>query len=106
MPLLGYTLILSQAKYIRDILHKADLADAKAISTALPANLKLTRFGSDYLDDSSHYKSIVGALQYVMTTRPEIGYAITTLITMTCVTTKLFEDFIEMIEVPNNKNRR
>lgn len=67
---------LSQAKYIRDILHRARMEDCKGISTPLPANLKLSKTGTDLFEDLTLYRSIVGALQYVTITRPELGYSV------------------------------
>lgn len=67
---------LSQAKYIRDLLHRAGMDDCKGISTPLPANLKLSRSGADYFDNPLLHRSIVGALQYATITRPELGYSI------------------------------
>jgi len=52
------------------------MIDAKGISTPLPGGLKLSKLGSDYMDDRSLYRSIVGALQYITITRPEIGYSV------------------------------
>ena len=56
------SIILTQAKYIWDLLQRADMDTAKGISPPLQANLKLTRYGSDYFDDPVTYRSIVGAL--------------------------------------------
>lgn len=67
---------LSQAKYIRDILHRAGMEDCKGISTPLPANLKLSKTGADPFDNPTLYRSIVGALQYATITRPELGYSV------------------------------
>lgn len=50
--------------------------DCKSISTPLPANLKLSRNGSDVFEDPLLYRSIIGALQYATITRPELGYAV------------------------------
>lgn len=70
------SLFLSQTKYIRDLLNRVGMSDAKGISTPLPGGLKLSRLGSEYMDDPSLYRSIVGALQYITITRPEIGYIV------------------------------
>ena len=40
------SLLLSQSKYIRDLLAKADMIDAKGISTPLQGGLKLSKLGS------------------------------------------------------------
>ena len=43
------SLLLSQAKYICDILEKAKMVDAKPILTPLPSYLKLTKHGTTKL---------------------------------------------------------
>nr|KYP66401.1 hypothetical protein KK1_012692 [Cajanus cajan] len=50
--------------------------EAKAISSPLVSNCKLSKNGSDVLQDDTIYRSVVGALQYVTLTRPEISFAV------------------------------
>jgi histone deacetylase 1/2 len=52
------------------------MADAKGITTPMVSNIKLSKFGTDALSDPSEYRSIVGALQYVTLTRPDIAYCV------------------------------
>ena len=70
------SLILSQTKYILDLLEKAGMADAKGISTPMVSSAKLTKHGANYLQDPATYRSIVGALQYATLTRPEISFSV------------------------------
>jgi hypothetical protein len=42
--------------------------------TPMVGNLKLSKTGSDYLQDPTMYRSVVGALQYATITRPEISF--------------------------------
>ena len=56
------SLLLSQQKYIRDLLIKCKMDKAKAISTPMVSGLKLSKHGSDQLPDPTLYHSIVGAL--------------------------------------------
>ena len=67
---------LSQTKYIKDLLTKAKMHDAKSCSTPMTSGLKLTSFGSDPVSDAQLYRSVVGALQYVTITRPEISFSV------------------------------
>lgn len=67
---------LSQTKYIRDLLAKTNMSEAKSLLTPMVPNLKLTRQGSNYLSDSTYYRSIVGALQYITITKPEISFSV------------------------------
>lgn len=45
------SLLLTQGKYIRDLLQRTDMLGAKSISTPFPGNMKLSKHGSDYFDD-------------------------------------------------------
>lgn len=44
-------LFSSQAKYIRDLIAKANMVKAKRMHTPMISSLKLSRHGSDYLHD-------------------------------------------------------
>ncbi|XP_019420714.1 PREDICTED: uncharacterized protein LOC109330901 [Lupinus angustifolius] len=70
------SLFLSQSKYIRDLLDRANLSSTKAINTPMASNCKLTKHGTDYFEDPTFYRSIVGALQYATITRPNITYSV------------------------------
>jgi histone deacetylase 1/2 len=71
-------IVLSQSKYARDILSRDGMSNCKPSSTPLPATEKLSRFEGEPLgvDDSTRYKSIVGALQYLTLTRPDLAVAV------------------------------
>ncbi|KAG7559542.1 GAG-pre-integrase domain [Arabidopsis thaliana x Arabidopsis arenosa] len=67
---------LMQRKYITDLLTKYNMLDAKPVTTPLPTTPKLTLTTGDKLPDASQYRSVVGSLQYLSFTRPDIAYAI------------------------------
>lgn len=67
---------LMQRKYIMDLLAKNNMLDTKPVSTPLPSTHKLTLHGGDKLDDVTQYRSVVGSLQYLAFTRPDISYAV------------------------------
>ena len=69
------TILLTQSKYIRDLLQKTKMAEAQPISSPMTANCKLTKASSDLFSDPSLYRSVVGALRYTTVTRPELSYA-------------------------------
>ncbi|WMV09995.1 hypothetical protein MTR67_003380 [Solanum verrucosum] len=71
----SYGIILSQGRYIRDLLRRTNMVDAKPISSPTEPGSRLILFG-DPLPDAHLYRSVVGALQYVTITRPEISYAV------------------------------
>jgi len=68
-------IILSQGRYIRDLLRRTNMANAKPISSPTEPGSRLILSG-DHLPDAHLYRSVVGALQYVTITRPEISYAV------------------------------
>ncbi|GJV27675.1 retrovirus-related pol polyprotein from transposon TNT 1-94 [Tanacetum coccineum] len=68
-------LFLTQSKYARDILKQADLYDSKPVSTPLATYVSFTADGIRY-SDSTLYRSLVWALQYLTITRPDLSYAV------------------------------
>ncbi|KAH9801961.1 retrovirus-related pol polyprotein from transposon RE2 [Citrus sinensis] len=68
-------IFLSQAKYTRDLLTKAALLDCTPNRTPMAVKTQL------YDDDqepihATHYRSLVGSLQYLTFTRPDITHAV------------------------------
>ncbi|KAI3767934.1 hypothetical protein L2E82_18363 [Cichorium intybus] len=77
------TLKLSQTKYIKKVLEKFSMADAKARSTPLGSQLKLSKKQSPKTEEDKEqmakvpYASAVGSLMYAMVcTRPDIAHAV------------------------------
>ncbi|GKA78154.1 uncharacterized mitochondrial protein-like protein, partial [Tanacetum coccineum] len=68
-------LFLNQSKYAKEILTRSNMIDAKPAPTPLGANVSIVSTG-DPFPDPTHYRSIVGALQYLTITRPDISYAV------------------------------
>jgi hypothetical protein len=71
-------IVLTQEKYTRDILRRVGMQDCKAMRTPLPTDEKLSRSDGDPLtsDDATNYRSVVGALQYLTLTRPDISFSV------------------------------
>ncbi|XP_048445143.1 uncharacterized mitochondrial protein AtMg00810-like [Pyrus x bretschneideri] len=67
---------LSQAKYALDLLKRTNFLDAKPISTPVCAGQKLSLHEGDPHPDPYTYRSVVGALQYLTITRPDLSYAV------------------------------
>ena len=67
---------LMQRRYITNLLNRHNMLDAKPVTTPLPTNPKLTLNCGDPLDDASPYRSLVGSLQYLAFTRPDISYVV------------------------------
>ncbi|MCH82526.1 retrovirus-related Pol polyprotein from transposon TNT 1-94 [Trifolium medium] len=68
--------LLSQAKYIRDLLSKVQMESANGMPTPMVSSLKLSKIGSNSVEDPTLFRSVVGALQYATLARPEISYAV------------------------------
>jgi hypothetical protein len=68
-------LVLSQTKYAHDILERASMLGSKSMPTPLSPNISLSKEG-ELFPDPTFYRSIVGALQYLTITRPDISYAV------------------------------
>ena len=67
-------LLLSQAKYVQDLLKKANMQGCNSCSTPIPSSLKLSANGSAIFEDPVLYRSVVGSLQYITVTKPELAY--------------------------------
>jgi hypothetical protein len=69
-------LFLSQHQYIRDILETQNMAGAKDISTPLSTTQSLHLLDGTTSVDSTEYRRIIGSLQYLSLTRPDICFAV------------------------------
>jgi len=69
-------ILLSQQKYATDIISRAGMSSCKPVDTpSSPSSALTTQSGAPY-SDSTKYRQIVGALQYLTFTRPDICYAV------------------------------
>ncbi|CAH9063661.1 unnamed protein product [Cuscuta epithymum] len=69
-------LFISQQKYISDLLRRFHLHTVKPVRTPLPSRTTLSLTDGELLTDATEYRSMVGALQYLILTRPDITYAV------------------------------
>ena len=70
------SLFLSQHKYIIDLLTKLNMHGAKEVTTPLSTTTVLKLLDGTSSVDSIEYMSIIGALQYLSLTRPDISFAV------------------------------
>ncbi|GMP69664.1 hypothetical protein CsSME_00028839 [Camellia sinensis var. sinensis] len=70
----GY--VLSQTKYAQDILKKAGLTDCKPCSSPISVKTTLSPNADHSFSDPALYRSLVGALQYLTITRPDISLVV------------------------------
>ena len=69
-------LFLSQPQYILDVFECAGMSDCKPCSTPVDTHAKLSALAGDLLSDATHYRSLTGALQYLIFTRLDIPYGV------------------------------
>jgi hypothetical protein len=69
-------ILLSQHKYALDIIQRAGMTSCKPVDTPLSASSKLGLIPGTLYSDPTRYRQIVGALQYLTFTRPDICYAV------------------------------
>ncbi|RVW45084.1 Retrovirus-related Pol polyprotein from transposon RE1 [Vitis vinifera] len=67
---------LSQTKYVSDLLHRTEMFDTKPAKTPGAVGKNLSKFDGDPMDEVTQYRSVVGALQYLTITRPDIAFAV------------------------------
>ena len=70
------TLFLSQQLYTLDILDRHGMSGCKPCSTPVDTCAKTSASDGPPLADPSAYRSLVGVLQYLTFTRPDIAYAV------------------------------
>jgi hypothetical protein len=71
-------LFVSQHKYAKELLHKAGLDDCHTHLTPCQSGVKLFKDTGKPLStsDTAYFRSLVGCLQYLTFTRPDIAYSV------------------------------
>jgi histone deacetylase 1/2 len=71
-------LTLTQQKYALDLLRRAGMLKCKHATTPMSATDRMSALDGDTLlpDDATEYRSLVGGLQYLTITRPDVSYAV------------------------------
>ncbi|KAK1641706.1 hypothetical protein QYE76_059511 [Lolium multiflorum] len=69
---------LTQRKYALDLLHRVSMENCRPTSTPLATAERLARDSGTALstEDAFRYRSVVGGLQYLTLTRPDISFAV------------------------------
>ncbi|CAL8131837.1 unnamed protein product [Prunus armeniaca] len=70
------TLFLSQTRYAVDLLKRFNMTECKSCLTPLPSDTRLSCMDGHPLPDPSTYRSMVGGLQYLTLSRPDISFAV------------------------------
>ena len=71
-------IMLSQRKYVLDMLSETRKLGSKPYSTPMAPNVELTKEG-ELLEDLERYRRLVGKLNYLTRTRPDIAYSVSVL---------------------------
>jgi histone deacetylase 1/2 len=71
-------MILSQHKYVLDLVQRAHMEGCRAVSTLMFTSATLSKDDGDvlYTDDAFSYRSLVGGLQYLTLMHPDISFAV------------------------------
>ncbi|XP_050902851.1 uncharacterized mitochondrial protein AtMg00810-like [Lathyrus oleraceus] len=70
------SIFLCQSKYVKNIVKKFGLENTSHKRTTTPTHLKLSKDEKDISVDQSLYRSMIGSLLYLTTSRPDITFAI------------------------------
>ncbi|XP_023772923.1 secreted RxLR effector protein 161-like [Lactuca sativa] len=68
--------MVQQRKFINELLVSYDMLDSTPKSTYVPLNLKLLPVMSDPLPDATVYRQLVGKLNFLLQTRPDLAFTI------------------------------
>ena len=69
-------LFLSQHQYIRDLLVKTNMQGAKDVSSPMSTSVQLKLIDGTAPCDSTEFRSIIGGLQYLSLTRPDVSFTV------------------------------
>ena len=72
-------IVLSQKKFTTELLKDSGLSITKTAATPLPLNCKLEPTKGELLPDPSQYRTLVGKLNFLTHTRPDLSFAAQTL---------------------------
>ena len=67
---------LSQSQYIRELLHPTTMVSSNPQPTPMISTVRLQQNSSIAFHDPTLYRSVVGTLQYLLVTHPELSYSI------------------------------
>ena len=69
-------IFLNQHKYTQDLISLAGLQDSSSVDTPLEVNVKYRSEEGELLPDPSVFRQLVGSLNYLTITRPDISFAV------------------------------
>ncbi|RDX81241.1 putative mitochondrial protein, partial [Mucuna pruriens] len=69
-------IFVSQESYAKKVLEKFKMFDCNPVNTPMEGSLKLSKFDSGEKEDPTLFKSLVGSLRYLTSTRSDIMYVV------------------------------
>ena len=69
-------IFINQSKYIKDLLKRFELENAKSIRTPMSSTIKLDKDESGKTVDITKYRGMIGSFLYLMASRPNIMFRI------------------------------
>ena len=69
-------MIMSQRNYVLDILEETGMLDCKPVDTPMNPNVKLVPRQGLPLRDPGKYRRVMGRLNYLIITRPDISFPV------------------------------
>eukprot|EP00253_Pinus_taeda_P009032 PITA_09032 len=70
------SIFLSQKKYIGDLLKRFGMTECNPLTTPMEQNLNLASIEGKEFEDATKYRQLVGSLNYLTTTRPDIAFVV------------------------------
>eukprot|EP00253_Pinus_taeda_P004154 PITA_04154 len=70
------SIFLYQNKYIENLLNRFGMPECNPLTTAMEQNLKLTSIEGKEFEDATKYRKLVGSLNHLTITRPDISFVV------------------------------
>ncbi|KAK6146363.1 hypothetical protein DH2020_020232 [Rehmannia glutinosa] len=67
---------ISQSKYTKELLKKFGIEEGRTVTTPMATNIKLDKDEKGKSVDQTKYRSVIGTLQYLTLTRPDIAFTV------------------------------
>ena len=69
-------IFINQAKYVKEMLKKFEMEDAKPMNTPMSSSIKLDKDEHGVAVDTTKYRGMIGSLLYLTASRPDIMFSV------------------------------